>query len=148
MKVVVNENDIETRNASMRMQMLDKFINDHKVAIDNLHDFKLAMPFAAFTHGVDETIEWHYQNMNKWEKAKEQISKQEDKEWKYPCLVIADNGQVVLALKDNMGINGLFFGVQIRNGLPNGDLKIGWFENRFNKSCFKPFTGTVTLSND
>ena len=61
------------------------------------------------------------------------------KDTKYPCLMIADNGSIMLMKKAGHGV------LLVNGGecISVGDYGTGW-----NMSMLKPFNGTITLSND
>jgi len=59
---------------------------------------------------------------------------------KYPCLMISSVGRIVM-------FNSYKCGVQI-NTVSSGNLEIGDYLNCWAIEDFKPFNGSVTLSND
>ena len=62
---------------------------------------------------------------------------------KYPCLMIAEDGDILLATKeDDVCLTGTII-VREDDELNIGHCCTGWA-----KSAFKPFNGSITLSND
>lgn len=63
---------------------------------------------------------------------------------KNPQLVVDESGGIVLVLKSG---DSRFTGVVVKHadGYPDN---IGYFSELFTKSHFKPFHGSITLSND
>jgi ribosome-associated toxin RatA of RatAB toxin-antitoxin module len=65
-------------------------------------------------------------------------NKEQNAEIKYPCLMISDNYEcIVLMQKEETGI-----------ALKHENQEMGYFSNMWDMSEFKPFNGTITLSND
>lgn len=62
---------------------------------------------------------------------------------KYPCLMIANDGDILLATKEG---DVCLTGTVVARG--DGASDIGHHCTGWAKSCFKPFNGSITLSND
>ena len=61
------------------------------------------------------------------------------KKMEYPWIGIGCNGTIVLFIDDKKGI--------VLNNT-NSEYRIGEYSNCWNMDFFKPFTGTIALSND
>lgn len=63
-------------------------------------------------------------------------------EIKYPCLMISSFDHVtVLFIEENIGM-------KICEDIPRSFRNLGYFSTGWNMENFKPFHGTITLSND
>jgi hypothetical protein len=65
-------------------------------------------------------------------------NKEQNTEIEFPCLMISDDSEcIVLMHKEEIGI-----------ALKHENQEIGYFSNNWDMSEFKPFKGTITLSNE
>lgn len=70
--------------------------------------------------------------------VKVEISEKSDTvKWDYPCILISSNGRIVLFYSENCG-------VQLNT---SGSEDIHHYDD-WQMSSFKPFNGSITLSND
>lgn len=63
----------------------------------------------------------------------------------FPKLMISNNGTIILAEYDD-GIN--LWGIFLQGNVEPPAYNIGYYSRNWNKDIFKPFHGTITLTED
>ena len=64
-------------------------------------------------------------------------NKEQNTEIKFPCLMVSKNGNIVIMTKQKEGF-----------AVKHNSEKIGYYSTDWDMSVFKPFTGSITLSNE